>query len=153
MTGTSLRLGVLAVTALLGATAVGSAFAQENARLYVTRDKSKHLVTAERITKVSVASPRIADVVVISPQELLINGKETGATTLVIFQGARMQEFDLVVYPAPVNEAAVADPASEPYTVLVQRADKVTDHVFVKSRESVWLELGTVRPATEATRK
>jgi Flp pilus assembly secretin CpaC len=152
MTATSLRARALAVAVVLGAAAVGSAYA-EPARLYVTRDKSKHLVTAERITKVSVASPRIADVVVISPQELLINGKETGATTLVIFQGARMQEFDLVVYPAPVNEAAVADPASEPYTVLVQRADKVTDHVFVKSRESVWLELGTVRPATEATRK
>lgn len=152
MMSTSLWLRALAV-AVVGVSMVGSAYAQESTRLYVTRDKSKHLVTAERITKVSVASPRIADVVVISPQELLINGKETGATTLVIFQGTRMQEFDLVVYPAPVNEAAVADPASEPYTVLVQRADKVTDHVFVKNRESFWLELGTVRPATEAKAK
>jgi pilus assembly protein CpaC len=153
MSAVSLPVRALAA-ALLGAVALAATgHAAEPARLYLTLDKSKHLVTAERITKVSVASPRIADVVVISPQELLINAKDTGATSLVIFQGGKMQEFDLIVYPAPVNEASVADPASEPYTVVIQRADKLENHVFVKSREQLWLELGTVRPATEASRK
>ena len=141
-----LAVAVLAVAATAGA--------DEPSRLYLTLDKSKHLVAAERITKVSVANPRIADVIVISPQELLINGKGTGATTLVLFQGTKMLAYDLVVYPAPVNEAAVADPASEPYAVLVQRADKVSNHFFVKSREQIWLELGSVQPATaEGPRK
>jgi Flp pilus assembly secretin CpaC len=143
----------LAVAALAVSAVAVAGHAEEPARLYLTLDKSKHLVTAERITKVSVASPRIADVVVISPQELLINARDTGSTSLVIFQGSKMQEFDLIVYPPPVGEASVADPASEPYTVRVQRADKESNHVFVKNRDQQWLELGTVRPATEAPRK
>jgi Flp pilus assembly secretin CpaC len=151
--GSSLRVRALAATALAVAALAGAGHAAEPARLYLTLDKSKHLVTADRITKVSVASPRIADVVVISPQELLINAKDTGSTSLVIFQGSKMQEFDLIVYPPPVGEASVADPASEPYTVRVQRADKESNHVFVKNRDQQWLELGTVRPATEAPRK
>jgi Flp pilus assembly secretin CpaC len=121
-------------------------------RLYLTLDKSKHLVSAERITRVAVASPRVADVVVISPQQLLINGREVGSTTLILFHDNKMQAFDLIVYPAPIAEAAAVDPASEPYTVLVQRADKVTNQVFVRGQTYGWLELGTVKLATEAAK-
>jgi pilus assembly protein CpaC len=39
------------------------------------------------LTKVAVAEPKIADAVVISPREVMVNGKSAGRTTVVIWQG------------------------------------------------------------------
>lgn len=146
--------GALVLVALLG---LGSVTAKVEAdagnRLYLTVDKSRMIRSTERITKVSVASPRIADVVVISPQELLVNGKEVGITSLVVFHGPRAEEYDLIVYSAPVVETAVADQASVPHSVLVQRADKITNQIFVRDHNSTWWELGSVKPATDEGRK
>ena len=150
MTAAQRWVSAVVVGGLLGlAPLAASGQGGDGHRLYLTVDKSRIIHSAERITKVSVASPRIVDVVVISPQELLVNGKEVGITSLLLFHGNRYEAYDLVVYRAPVVETAVSDPASVPHSVLVQRGDKITDHVFVRDRNSAWLELGTVKPATE----
>src|SRR5215472_7838486 len=39
------------------------------------------------LTKVAVAEPKIADAVVISPREVMVNAKGAGRTTVVIWQG------------------------------------------------------------------
>jgi hypothetical protein len=44
-------------------------------------------------------------------------------------------------------------PETDVHNVIVQRADKVTDHVFVRDGHRTWLELGDVKPATEAAKK
>src|SRR6476646_4168452 len=39
------------------------------------------------LTKVAVAEPKIADAVVISPREVMVNAKSNGRTTVVVWQG------------------------------------------------------------------
>src|SRR5437763_17107322 len=39
------------------------------------------------LTKVAVAEPKIADAVVISPREVMVNAKSAGRTTVVVWQG------------------------------------------------------------------
>ena len=40
---------------------------------------------AERAKRVSVSQPDVADVLVVAPSQLLINGKGIGTTSLIIF--------------------------------------------------------------------
>jgi hypothetical protein len=130
------------------------AASQEAPKVYVTVDKSNVVsLPAEQFTKVSVANPNIADVVVISPTQILINGKTAGTTSLVLFYPRRLQYFDLVVQPAPL--ASVKTPASpgDAHPILVQRGDKVTSHLFVRDDEQAWLELGAPKAETEAGKK
>ena len=50
------------------------------------------------LTKVAVAEPKIADAVVISPREVMVNAKGTGRTTVVIWQGdSEPQQFNVNV--------------------------------------------------------
>lgn len=51
----------------------------------VAVNKSVVIRLPKRATKVAVTQPQIAEVVVIAPDELLINGKAVGATSLVVW--------------------------------------------------------------------
>jgi pilus assembly protein CpaC len=55
---------------------------------------------AERAKRVSVSQPEVADVLVVAPSQLLINGKNVGTTSLIIFddKGA-VSNYDLIVAP------------------------------------------------------
>ena len=143
--GAVLTLIVLLSTPML------SAGAEDVARLYMTVNRSRVLSLPEQITKVSVTNPSVVDVTVLSPQELLINGKAVGHTSLLLFHGRSIKHYDLMVHTAPVSATAPLNNESADYhSVLVQRADKVTSQIFVRSDDSSWVELGTVVPATEA---
>jgi Flp pilus assembly secretin CpaC len=123
--------------------------AQEpNARLYLMMDRSKILDLSEPVTKISVTNPGIADVNVLSPTSILLSGKAAGATSLLLFSSRRVQHFDLIVQSPPVDRAAPAT-AGEPHDVIVQRADQVTNQSFLRDENQGWVELGTVKPATE----
>jgi Flp pilus assembly secretin CpaC len=113
-------------------------------RLYVTVDKS-NVVTlpGEHFTKVSIANPSTADVVVISPTQLLINGKIPGATSLLVFYPRKIQYFDLIVQPPPRGAVSAPPAPADTHPVLIQRGDKVTSQQFVRDGEQAWLELGT----------
>jgi hypothetical protein len=68
-----------------------------------------------------------------------------------LFHGRSIKHYDLMVHTAPVSATAPLNNESAQYhSVLVQRADKVTSQIFVRSDDSSWVELGTVAPATEA---
>jgi len=99
-------------------------------------------------------NPKIADVTVLSPRSVLINAKGVGVTSVMIFSGAKVNAFDVVVRPGPVAQApspVLLD--TEVHSIIVQRADKVTDHVFVRDGQKAWMELGDVKAATEAVKK
>ena len=66
----------------------------------VTVNQSRVLQLRTRSRTVSVAQPDIADVVVLSPTDLLINGKAVGTTSLVVWneQGG-ISHFSLTVIP------------------------------------------------------
>ena len=51
----------------------------------VTVSKSVVIRLPKRATKVAVTQPQIAEVVVTAPDEILINGKAVGATSLVVW--------------------------------------------------------------------
>jgi len=66
-------------------------------RLEVTIGKSQVLNLQEPFTRVSVTNPAIADVFVVTPNQILINGKAVGTTSLVAFYPTRTVFFDVVV--------------------------------------------------------
>ncbi|MGH7366698.1 MAG: type II and III secretion system protein family protein [Candidatus Rokuibacteriota bacterium] len=66
-------------------------------RLDVTIGKSQVLNLQEPFTRVSVTNPAIADVFVVTPNQILINGKAVGTTSLVAFYPTQTVFFDVVV--------------------------------------------------------
>jgi pilus assembly protein CpaC len=66
----------------------------------VTVNKSMVFRLAERAKRVSVSQPQVADVLVVAPSQLLINGKSVGTTSLIIFdEKGEVSNYDLVVAP------------------------------------------------------
>ncbi len=66
--------------------------------LHLIVDRSLVVTSPVQITRVSLANPNICDAVVVSPTEILLNGKSAGATSLVIWgQSGQMQTFDVYV--------------------------------------------------------
>jgi pilus assembly protein CpaC len=66
-------------------------------RFEVTIGKSQVVDLKEPFTRVSVTNPAIADIFVITPNQILINGKAAGVTSLVVFYPSKTMYFDLVV--------------------------------------------------------
>jgi pilus assembly protein CpaC len=66
-------------------------------RLDVTIGKSQVLNLQEPFTRVSVTNPNIADVFVVTPTQILVNGKSVGVTSLVVFYPTKTMFFDLLV--------------------------------------------------------
>ena len=66
-------------------------------RLDLTIGKSQVIDLKEPFTRVSVTNPNIADVFVITPNQILVNGKAAGMTSLVAFYPSKTLFFDLVV--------------------------------------------------------
>ena len=130
-----------------------SVAAEPTTRLYVGADKSFVLALNEPARKVAVANPNIADVQVMNPNQLLVNGKAVGVTSLVVFYAKSEQSFDLVVHPGPVGAAGSPTLVTkDPHAVWVQRGDKMTEQLFTREREQ-WLELGQVKPETDTGKK
>ncbi len=122
-------------------------------RLYVGADKSFVLTLNEPARRVAVANPNIADVQVMNPNQLLVNGKAVGVTSLVVFYAKSEQSFDLVVHPGPVGAAGTPTVVTkDPHAVWVQRGDKMTEQLFTREKDQ-WLELGQVKLETDTGKK
>ncbi len=66
--------------------------------LIVSSGKSLTVDLESAVTRVSVANPAIADAVVVSPQQILINGLTHGTTSLVLwFRGGASRTYNLTV--------------------------------------------------------
>jgi len=79
-------------------TVPGVADAQQGpVRLEVTIGKSQVVDLKDPFTRVSVTNPGIADVFTISPNQLLLNGKTPGVTSLIVFYPDRTLFFDVMV--------------------------------------------------------
>ena len=66
----------------------------------VTVNKSMVFRLAQRAKRVSVSQPQVADVLVVAPSQLLINGKNVGTTSLIIFDDkGEVTNYDLIVAP------------------------------------------------------
>jgi pilus assembly protein CpaC len=148
---------VRAATGLIGAVLVfgmAADAAADTKPLYVEKDKSE-LVTirTEPLTKVSVTNPAIADVLVITPTELLVSGKAVGVTSLVLFYRGRVDRLDIVVQPQPSAPVLVPLVHDAPHSVVVQRGSKASRQLFVPDTGKAWVELGGAEPDGEASKK
>jgi Flp pilus assembly secretin CpaC len=144
------HLARLAGYTLLGlastAAAPDLATAQALSRLYLGVDRSHVLEIGDPARKVAVANPNIADVQVISPNQLLVVGKTAGVTSLVIFSGKSARQFDLVVHPSPLGTVTAPSGMEPPHSVLVQRGGGMTEQLFARDKEQRWQELGQIKP-------
>jgi Flp pilus assembly secretin CpaC len=93
-----LAIGILSLTAVLVAetrlyaraetTAVDTEGVVVYPSITVTVNKSVALRLPKKASRVSVTQPQIAEAVVVAPDQILINGKAVGTTSLVVwFEG------------------------------------------------------------------
>jgi pilus assembly protein CpaC len=140
---------LMVVVVVAPAVLVGPAGAQAPAPVYIAVDGSLLLTLTEPARKVAVANPAIADVQVISPAQLLIVGKASGVTSLMIFSGKALQSYNLIVHPSSIAAASTSTTLPPPHAVLVQRGEKMAQQLFTRGPDERWLELGQVQPDTE----
>lgn len=65
--------------------------------LTITTGRGELVQFATDVTQVAASEPKIADVVVISPREVMINAKDAGKTTVVIWEGTSPVRYDVDV--------------------------------------------------------
>jgi pilus assembly protein CpaC len=95
--GRFLRGLLLVVLALAMGAMPAHADEQGVIRLEVTIGKSQVVELKEPFARVSVTNPAIADVFVVTPNQILVNGKAVGTTSLVVFYPRKTVFFDLLV--------------------------------------------------------
>ncbi len=88
---------LIALALLAGSHASALAAEPGLIRLDVTIGKSQVLDLQEPFARVSVTNPAVADAFVITPNQILINGKAVGVTSLVVFYPRKTIFFDVVV--------------------------------------------------------
>lgn len=95
-------LACAALAALFAGSGFGQAASSPPRELRVQVGKSIVIDSPVEITRASVASPEIVEVVGISPREVLLNGKSVGQTSVIVWQqgGSRMF-FDVTVRGLP----------------------------------------------------
>jgi hypothetical protein len=122
-------------------------------RVYVTIDKTEVVDFETSPTKVSVTNAAIADIVVVSPTRILINGKGMGETSLLVFYGSRVQGFDLIVHPAPPFSPRSPLVPTNSHSVEVLRAGRSSHQLFVRDAAEAWVPLGNGKLESEAPKK
>jgi len=86
---------------------------QASAPLRVMSGKSILINTAERLRRVSVTDPNVADAIVVTPMQVLVHGKNPGEVSLVLWdENERSRTFDLRV---DIDVSAAADEIKRVY--------------------------------------
>ena len=94
------KFGLAIFFLLLSGVELYAAQPQATPTIAVTVNKSMVFRLAEKAKRVSVSQPEVADVIVVAPTQLLINGKAVGITSLIIFdEKGEVSNYDLVVGP------------------------------------------------------
>src|SRR2546423_10223507 len=65
----------------------------------ITAGRGQLLQFADEASRVSVSDPLTADAVVVSPHEVVLNGKAPGRTTVMIWHGEIVSPYDVTVEP------------------------------------------------------
>ncbi len=77
----------------------------------------------DRATRVSVTDPAIADAVVVSPHEVVLNGKSPGITTVMIWHGESVTPYEITVEPdlSLIQKQMLIAFPHEPISVLLSK--------------------------------
>jgi len=112
--------------------------------LVVTVGKSMIIDSPLPIERISLANENLAEAVAVDPKQVLINGKQPGETSLIVWQreGARMV-YDLTVRMSPARLEAVRQQIARDYPKDEINISFENDTAFVR---------GTVKDVTAAER-
>jgi len=69
-------------------------------KVQVVAGHSVVLPTEFDVTRIAVTNPAVADANVVSPREILIDGKAAGTISLIVWGAGRRSQYELVVQPA-----------------------------------------------------
>ncbi len=141
--------GLAVLAAATASPAADPTAAPAPAPMYLAVDGSLLLTLGEPARKVAVANPAVADVQVISPSQLLVVGKTSGVTSLMVFSAKSLSSYNLIVHPSSLAAAGTNSTLPPPHAVLVQRGHKMAQQLFTRGPDARWLELGQVQPDTE----
>jgi Flp pilus assembly secretin CpaC len=134
---------VLCAAVMCVAVAATAGIAGEPARLYVTIDKAEVVnFPSTPFSKVAVTNPTIADVHVLTPTQLLLNGRVAGTTSLLVFYPGRVEYFDVVVHPGPMGNSRARLVPAQSHVIEIQRGAKVSEQLFVRDEDKAWVQLG-----------
>lgn len=70
-----------------------SPYKDDNEKLYAIAGKTQLIKFDEPVKRISITDPSLADLVLLSPKELLLNGKKAGRTTLIFWGAAEKPVF------------------------------------------------------------
>ncbi len=68
-------------------------------RIPLTANRSRVLSMDYDITRIAITNPTVADAIVVTPREVLIDGKGSGTTSLIVWGADRRTQYDVVVDP------------------------------------------------------
>ena len=68
-------------------------------RIALTANRSRVIPVPFDITRIAVTNPAVADAVVVTPREVLVDGKGPGTTSLIIWGAAERVQYDVAVDP------------------------------------------------------
>ncbi|PYS21995.1 MAG: type II and III secretion system protein [Acidobacteria bacterium] len=94
-----LGLGLGSAGAAVARVQVGPATPQTPRSVTLTVGRGQLLQFLEEASRVSVSDPAVADAVVVSPHEVVLNGKTPGHTTIMIWHGENVSPFEISVEP------------------------------------------------------
>jgi pilus assembly protein CpaC len=92
-----MRIATILLSLLLGVQ--GPATPLASTSLTLTVGRGQLLQFPDEASRVSVSDPLIADAVVVSPHDVVLNGKAPGNTTIMIWHGDRVSPYDVAVEP------------------------------------------------------
>jgi pilus assembly protein CpaC len=72
----------------------------DGGRLRIVAGRSTVLTTDFDIRRISITNPEVSDATVVSPRELLVDGKAPGTISLIVWGETRRVHYELVVEPA-----------------------------------------------------
>src|SRR5688572_32066365 len=131
----------LAVWALAQTLPAAAQVQAESRTIIVPAGKATLVTHGERLTRVSISNPEVAEALVVSPYEILLNGKMTGTTSLVLWDASGRRE----LFAVEVTADAVAL-ERQIKTLFPEEAIEVT------ATGNVFILTGSVSEATVARR-
>jgi len=101
------RIRSISLLALLGVALTATVSAAKNPQIDVIAGQSVTYKVENKVKTVSISDSDIADVVVAGPQEVLLNGKKIGLTTLVIWDENNVSRIFNVTVRGPFSDQKI----------------------------------------------
>ena len=89
--------GALVLTLCAAGLAIAQQTQPAHREIALMEGRGELLQFEKDITRVAISEPKIADAVVISPREVMVNAKGPGNTTLVVWEGDIPQRYEIAV--------------------------------------------------------